>query len=162
MAAGLSLPIENIDVFRQKINALADLTEEDLTPKVRIDVPMPLDYVSQELIQELSILAPFGKDNTKPVFADKNIAVNRMTIMGKNRNVLKLSLITSTGRMVTGIYFGDVEEFLAYLTQKYGNNQVEAAMRGMSNDIQLALVYFPKINSFRGVEEIQFEIQYYQ
>lgn len=162
MAAGLSLPVENIEAFRQKINALATLTEAELVPKVRIDVPMPLDYVTMDLVQELSILAPFGKDNGKPVFADKNLAVRRMTVMGKNKNVLKLALITDEGKQVTGIYFGDVEGFLSYLEEKYGKTEVEAAMRGMSNAIRLSMVYFPKINSFRGVDEIQFEIQYYQ
>ena len=162
MAAGLSLPVENIEAFRQKINALATLTEAELVPKVRIDVPMPLDYVTMDLVQELSILAPFGKDNGKPVFADKNLAVRRMTVMGKNRNVLKLAFITDGGKQVTGIYFGDVEGFLSYLEEKYGKTEVEAAMRGMSNAIRLSMVYFPKINSFRGVDEIQFEIQYYQ
>ena len=162
MAAGLSLPIENIDVFRQKMNALATLTEEELIPKIRIDVPMPLDYVSMNLVRELSMLAPFGKDNAKPVFADKNISVRRIAIMGKNRNVLKLSLLTASGSLVTGIYFGDVEGFLEYLRAKFGVPEVEAAMNGMSNSIQLSLVYYPKINSFRGVDEIQFEIQYYQ
>jgi single-stranded-DNA-specific exonuclease len=162
MAAGLSLPVENIEAFRQKINALATLTEDELVPKVRIDVPMPLDYVTMDLVQELSILAPFGKDNGKPVFADKNLAVRRMTVMGKNKNVLKLALITNGGKQVTGIYFGDVEGFLSYLEGKYGKTEVEAAMREMSNAIRLSMVYFPKINSFRGVDEIQFEIQYYQ
>ena len=162
MAAGLSLPVENIDAFRQKINELATLTEAELTPKVRIDVPMPLDYVSMELIRELSVLAPFGKDNGKPVFADKNISVKRIMIMGKNRNVLKLTLLTAGGMSATGIYFGDVDDFLGYLEGKFGKSEVDAAMRGMSNTIQLSLVYFPKINSFRGVDEIQFEIQYYQ
>ncbi|MBE5888579.1 MAG: single-stranded-DNA-specific exonuclease RecJ [Lachnospiraceae bacterium] len=162
MAAGLSLPIENIDAFRQKINELATLTDEELTPKVRIDVPMPLDYVSMDLIRELSILAPFGKDNAKPVFADKNISVKRIMIMGKNRNVLKISLMTAGGLPATGIYFGDVEGFLNYLKEKFGQTEVDAAMRGMSNAIQLSMVYYPKINSFRGVDEIQFEIQHYQ
>ena len=162
MAAGLSLPVENIDAFRQKINELAMLTEEELTPKVRIDVPMPLDYVSMDLIRELSVLAPFGKDNAKPVFADRNISVRHIMIMGKNRNVLKLSLITSNGVPATGIYFGDTEGFLSYLEGKFGKTEVDAAMNGMSNAIQLSLVYFPKINSFRGVDEIQFEIQYYK
>lgn len=162
MAAGLSLPVENINAFREKINRLATLTELELTPKVRIDVPMPLDYVSMDFIRELSILAPFGKDNSKPVFADKNIAVKRIMIMGKNNNVIKLSLLTSGGNAVTGIYFGDADGFLQYLREKFGQSQVEAAMIGMSNSIQLSLVYFPKINSFRGIDEIQFEIQYYQ
>lgn len=162
MAAGVSLPVENIDIFRERINALTTLTEDDMTPKVRIDVPMPMDYVTMDLIREFGILAPFGKDNTKPVFADKGVSVKRLAIMGKNRNVLKLSMVTATGMPATGIYFGDVEAFLDYIGEKFGKSQLDAAMHGNSNNIQLSIVYFPKINTFRGVEELQFEIQLFQ
>ena len=162
MAAGLSLPEENVVVFRQRINSLSELSEMDKKQKVRIDVPMPMDYVTMELVQEFSVLAPFGKDNTKPVFADKNIHVKRMWVMGKNRNVLKLSLITAQGKPVSGIYFGDIDTFCDYIECKFGKEQLEAAMTGRENGIMLSLVYFPKINSFRGVDELQFEIQYYQ
>lgn len=162
MAAGLSLPEENISLFREKINAVCELTESDLTPKVSIDVPMPMDYVTKDLVREFAILAPFGKDNTKPVFADKNIRIRRMWIMGKNRNVLKLSMVTAGGMPATGIYFGDVEAFCAYLEEKFGKNQVDNVFYGKDNDIMISAVYFPKINHFRDVEELQFEIQYYQ
>lgn len=162
MAAGLSLPEENISLFREKINAVCELTEADLTPKVSIDVPMPMDYVTKDLVREFAILAPFGKDNTKPVFADKNIRIRRMWIMGKNRNVLKLSMVTAGGMPATGIYFGDVEAFCAYLEEKFGKNQVDNVFYGKDNDIMISAVYFPKINHFRDVEELQFEIQYYQ
>lgn len=162
MAAGLSLPEENVDIFRKKINELSTLTEMDKKQKIRIDVPMPLDYVTIDLVREFSILAPFGKDNTKPVFADKQISVKRMWIMGKNRNVLKLSLITAQGKPVSGIYFGDVEAFCAYLEEKFGKEEVDAAFAGSAKDIVLSMVYYPKINSFRGIDELQFEIQYYQ
>ena len=162
MAAGLSLPEENVDVFRRKINELSSLSEMDKKQKVRIDVPMPLDYVTMDLVNEFSVLAPFGKDNTKPVFADKNIRVKRMWIMGKNRNVMKLSLITASGMPVSGIYFGDIDSFCAYLEEKFGKEEVEAAFAGQANEIILSMIYFPKINSFRGLDELQFEIQYYQ
>lgn len=162
MAAGVSLPIENIDAFRVRINELSTLTEADMSPKVRIDVPMPMDYVSLDLVREFSLLAPFGKDNTKPVFADKKVSVRRMMIMGKNRNVLKLSLVTAGGMPATGIYFGDVEGFLSYIEEKFGANELQAAMDGKDNSLCLSLVYFPKINNFRGVDELQFEIQLFQ
>ena len=161
MAAGLSLPEENVPLFREKINTLCQLTEEDMIPKVRIDVPMPMDYVTKDLVREFSILAPFGKDNTKPVFADKNIGIQRMWIVGKNRNVVKLSLITQQGVKVTGIYFGDVEGFCNYLEEKFGKQQVDNAMYGRENNIRISAVYYPKINEYRGVEELQMEIQYY-
>ena len=162
MAAGVSLPEENIQLFRQRMNENCTLSEEEMLQKVRIDVPMPMDYVTKELVREFSILAPFGKNNEKPVFADKNLSVKRMSIMGKNQNVLKLSLMTTSQRMVTGIYFGDVSSFLSYMKEKFGEEEVEKAFLGRVNNITLSLVYFPKINNFRDVEELQFEIQYYQ
>lgn len=162
MAAGLSLSEENVEAFREAINAECRLKEIDLTPKVRIDVPMPMDYVTMDLAREFSILAPFGKENTKPVFADKEIRIKRMWIMGKNRNVLRMSLVTSTGMPVSGIYFGDVDGFTNYIEEKYGKSQLEAVFDGKANNVELSLVYFPKINNFRGVEELQFEIQLYK
>jgi len=162
MAAGLSLPEENVELFREKINAESSLTEAEFVPKVYIDVPMPISYVSMDLVREFSLLAPFGKSNQKPVFADKGLRVKRMWIMGKNRNVLKLSLITRDGMSATGIYFGDVENITNYLEEKFGKDQCQAAFDGKSNNLELSVVYFPKINSFRGVEELQFEIQLFQ
>lgn len=162
MAAGVSLPEENISLFREKINAISPLSEMDKKAKVRIDVPMPMDYVSFDLVREFCALEPYGKDNRKPVFADKNIQIKRMYKIGKNRNVLKLSLITSNGKMVSGIYFGDVEAFCLFIEQKFGKSQLNAAFLGNKNDIVLSVIYFPKINSFRGVDELQFEIQNYQ
>ena len=162
MAAGLSLPEENVALFRQKINDLSSLSEADKKQKVRIDVPMPMDYVTVDLVREFSVLAPFGKENTKPVFADKQVGVRRMWVMGKNRNVLKLSLVTANGTPVTGIYFGDIEAFCTYVENKFGKEQLEAAFEGRANTIALSMIYYPKINCFRGQEELQFEIQYYQ
>ena len=162
MAAGLSLAEENVDAFRKSINEVCTLTETDLIPKVRIDVPMPIEYVTLELAREFSILAPFGKENTKPVFADKDIRIKRMWVMGKNRNVLRLTLLTNNGMPVTGIYFGDVDDFTGYLEEKFGKREVQAAFDGKENKLQISMVYFPKINNFRGVEELQFEIQLYK
>ncbi len=162
MAAGLSLPVENIDEFRQRMNALCVINKEDMQGKIRIDVPMPMDYVTKELVEEFAILAPFGKDNTKPVFADKNLLVRRIGIMGKNRNVLKLSLVTASGMSVTGIHFGDVETFLTYMKEQFGQEELEACLEGKGQNARMSFVYYPKINSFRGVEELQFDIQGYR
>lgn len=162
MAAGLSLPEENVDAFRVALNEKCELTDTDLVPKVRIDVPMPMDYVTMDLVREFSILAPFGKENTKPVFADKGIRIRRMSIMGKNRNVLRLSMVTSTGMPVAGIYFGDVDGFTAYIEEKFGKSELAAVFDGKENNVELSMIYFPKINNFRGVEELQFEIQMYK
>lgn len=162
MAAGISLPEENIESFRKRINQLSTLTEADMIPKIRIDVPMPMDYVNMDLVREFSVLAPFGRDNPKPIFADKGIRIKRMWTIGKNNNVLKLNLVTQSGGICSGIYFGDIPSFIEYLEVKFGKDQVEAAFDGKTNKIDISLIYFPKINSFRSVDELQFEIQYYK
>ena len=162
MAAGVSMPEENVSVFRERINEYCSLTDADKMIKIRIDVPMPVDYVTKELVHELGVLAPFGKDNVKPVFADKGIRVKRMSILGKNKNVLRLTLVTAFGKTVAGIYFGDIEQFVEYMKQKFGSYEVEEAFAGRENNITLSLIYFPKINNYRGEEDLQFEIQYYQ
>lgn len=162
MAAGLSLPEENVEEFRRQINENCPLSVEQLQPKVHIDVPMPVDYVTDSLVKEFDLLAPFGKDNPKPVFADRNLSVSRMWIVGKNQNVLRLSLVSENGRPVSGIYFGDIELFQDYIVQQFGEDALSRAMHGRENGIRLSVVYAPKINTYRDSESLQFEIQYYR
>ena len=162
MAAGLSLPKENLEIFRRKINAVCTLTEDDLTEKVRIDVPMPMDYVSLGLVEELSRLEPFGKDNERPIFADKGIRIRKLWIVGQNQNVLRLDMITAIGTSVSGIYFGDIEDFKQYIENKFGKEALTDAFLGRSNPIVLAVIYDPDINSYRGVDSLQFIVRQYQ
>ena len=162
MAAGLSLPEENVETFRVKINEYATLTEEQLIPKIHIDVPMPVDYASMGLVEELSVLAPFGKDNPRPVFADRKLRISRMWVVGKNNNVLRLSMLSSHGTPISAIYFGDIEGFFEYIRQQFGADALENALRGRFNNIELSIVYSPKINRFRENESLQFEIQQYK
>ena len=162
MAAGLSLPEENIDVFREQMNRNCPLTVEQLQPKVHIDVPMPVDYVTNALVEEFHILAPFGKDNPKPVFADRNLRISRMWVVGKNQNVLRLSLVSEQGMPVSGVYFGDIADFEDYLAEQFGAEELEKARRGRENAIRISAVYYPKINRYRDSESLQFEIQYYR
>lgn len=162
MAAGLTLPEENIDEFREQMNAHCPLTVEQLQPKVHIDVPMPVDYVTNTLVEEFCVLAPFGKDNPKPVFADRNLCISRMWTVGKNQNVLRLSLVSEHGSPVSGIYFGDIPAFEGYITEQFGAAELEKAKHGRENSIRLSFVYYPKINRYRDSESLQFEIQYYR
>lgn len=162
MAAGLSLPEEKVDEFRRRINENSPLTEKDLVEKVKIDVPMPVSYVTKELVREFEILAPFGKGNPRPVFADRNLYISRMWCVGKNQNVLRLSLVSSDGRPISAIYFGNTELFMDYLREKYSSEDVELALRGKENRLVISAVYAPRINTFRDEENLQFEIQYYQ
>lgn len=162
MAAGVSLEEKNISIFRKKINELSTLTDEDLVRKIRIDVPMPVDYVTKELVRELSVLEPFGKDNPRPVFADKGIHVSRMWIVGKNNNVLRLSLISPGGKMISAIYFGDIDDLFEYVKSQFGQAELDNAMQGKYNNIVIDIIYSPKINIFRENESLQFEIHYYK
>ena len=111
MAAGLSLEEENVERFRRKLNEQSGLTEEDLVEKVTIDVPMPIHYIRKDLVQELSLLEPFGKGNEKPLFAQKNLWVSQMRVFGKNRNVVKMRLTDENGYPMDGVYFGNGDEF---------------------------------------------------
>ena len=162
MAAGLSLEADRVDEFRRRINENSTLTEQDLMEKVKIDVPMPVSYVTKELVREFEILAPFGKGNPRPVFADKNMYISRMWIIGKNQNVLRLSMVSADGKPVSAIYFGDIDTFVGYLSEKFSSEDVDLAMRGRQNRLVISVVYAPKINSFRDEENLQFEIQFYQ
>lgn len=162
MAAGLSMPEANVEIFREKINACCGLTEEDFIPKIKIDIPMPVDYPDISLVNELSLLEPFGKANVKPQFADKNLGIDRAVVVGKNQNVLKLTLKTERGKSISAVYFGDVEEFREYYGRKYGENEVQQAFLGRTNAIRMSVIYYPEINRYQGNESIQIVIKNYQ
>lgn len=162
MAAGLSLTKENVPVFRRRINEQCRLTEEDLVERIMIDVPMPIDYISEGLIQELSVLEPFGKGNTKPLFAEKGLRIQTMTILGKNRNVLKMSVCNSRGASMEAMYFGDIEKFQDYVTEKYGRLELEKLFQGRQNQVFLSVIYYPTINEYRDRRTMQIVIQNYQ
>lgn len=162
MAAGLSLPEENVELFRKQMNENCPFRAEEIVQTVHIDVPMPVDYVTNALVEEFSILAPFGKDNPKPVFADRNLKISRMWVIGKNQNVLRMTLVSEQGRPLSAIYFGDIEAMRTYLVEQYGTQEVEKAFHGRENNMQISIVYSPKINTYKDSETLQFEIQYYR
>lgn len=145
MAAGLSIEEKNIETFRKQLNENCTLTEDDLCPKIVIDVPMPVSYITKELIEQISLLEPFGKGNTKPLFAQKGLKVLDSSILGKNRNVVKVRLLDPQGVPMEGIYFGDAEEFAGFLKEKD----------------TISVTYYPEINRFRGRESLQIIIQNY-
>lgn len=162
MAAGVSLPESNVEEFRRRINAHCKLIPEQLEEKIHIDVPMPVDYVTQELVREFGLLAPFGKDNSRPLFADRNLSVSRMWIVGKNQNVLRLSMVSEHGTPIAGVYFGDIVAFMDYMREQFGQDNVELALRGRANRIRLSVVYVPQLNTYRESESLQYEIKYYR
>lgn len=155
MAAGLSMREEDIDKLREQLNQKAELSEEDMAEVVRLDAVLPMSYFTVDTIRQLSVLEPCGKSNTKPVFADRNIKITRAGIVGVNRNVLKLHLLDSSGNPVAGVYFGEIEKFLAFLNEKFGKEEVDAAMHGRENSIQFAAVYEPSVDTYGGRESVQ-------
>lgn len=145
MAAGLSLAEENIDAFRKRLNEVCTLTEEELVPKVVIDVPMPISYLSRTLTEQLSVLEPFGKGNSKPLFAQKGLRVLNLRIFGKNQNVAKMCLMDGQGNSVDAVYFGAAKEFEQYVQQKE----------------LISVTYYPEINVYQGRESLQAVIRNY-
>lgn len=163
MAAGLTLAAGvSADEFRKKINACCKLTEDDFITKIKIDIAMPAEYPTAELIRELELLEPFGKGNTKPLFADRGLRVARAAVLGKNRNVLRLSLVTERGAQVSAVCFGDTTAWQNYYGKKYGEEEVRAAFCGKENGILMSAVYYPELNTWQGKESVQLVIRYYQ
>lgn len=145
MAAGLSLPEENISLLRKRLNEQCNLKEEDLIPKVIIDVPMPISYISTKLVEQLSLLEPFGKGNTKPLFAQKNVKAINSRVIGKNYNVTKLQLMDEQGYVIEAVYFGNIPEFMDFLSARD----------------KISVTYYPEINRYQGRETLQVIIQNY-
>ena len=129
----LNMPEENVEKFRRKINENCPLTVEEVCPDIHIDMAMPVGYASTELVHQFALLEPFGKDNPSPLFADRNLSIIRMWVIGKNRNVLRMSVLSEYGQPVPVIFFGDVETLFAYFTEKFGQEEVENALHGRKN-----------------------------
>ena len=147
LAAGLSLKEQNIEILRQTLNEKSNLSEDDLLEKVSIDMQLPLGYISEELVNSLELLEPFGKGNPKPMFAEKDITIVRKQVIGQNRNMLKLFVRDAQGTAIEALYFGDAEQFERYL-QEHGE--------------KLSVTYYPSINEYMGNKKLQIIIQHYQ
>ena len=145
MAAGCSLEKENLKAFRKKINENCTLDEKDFAKKVQIDIDMPVDYITMDLIHQLSVLEPFGKENKKPLFAHRKLKIERVNVFGKNKNVIKLALKSSQGTRIDGMIFEDETEF----REKMGTNKY------------ITCTYYPVINEYQGYKSLQINIQNY-
>ncbi len=143
MAAGLSIPTENVELLRKRLNENCRLTDADLIPKLSYDAVLPIQYAGEQIIKELELLEPFGKENDKPLFAAANVRVKSARIIGKNRNVLKTVLEDDKGSRLEGISFGDVEAALHYIESKD----------------TVCLLYYPEINEFQGRRTVQAVIE---
>lgn len=161
MAAGCSLKREQLEALRIKMNELTSLSDEDITPKIHIDVPMPMEYVHQKLVEQLSLLEPFGKGNEKPVFADRDLEVISVRILGKNQNVLRFNL-AKNGRYYEGVYFGETEHFFRQVQEKYGKEASEWLRSGRRCEgVFMHFIYCPELNEYQGNVRIQMKISHF-
>lgn len=146
MAAGVSMPEAHVELFRRRLNELCTLNEEQLTEVVHIDMALPFSCVSEQVVKELSLLEPFGKANTKPVFAARNVRVLESRVLGKNQNVLRMKLMDESGMTLEGIYF---------------NNCMQEVIADLQKKPTFHILYYPEINEFRGKRTLQLRVQGY-
>ena len=146
MAAGLSLNEENIEPLRHALNEKCGLTEADLTEKIWIDVPMPLYYISEKIIEDLDYLEPFGKGNEKPVFADKNLTILSYQKIGQNGQFTKLKLMDAGNCQMEALFFSESQEIYDAFINKN----------------KISCTYYPEINEFRGNKKLQICITGYK
>lgn len=162
MAAGLSLLPENIDKLRRALNEMPPLTEEMLKPKVTIDVLLPLGYLSEELVKELKMLEPFGNGNSKPLFAERDLTIKSLLIIGKNANGIRMRVRNRYQREMDALYFGDIDRFFRYIGDTYGSEEVQRLKTGRGTNVKLTVTYYPSINEYNGYKSIQLMIQNYR
>lgn len=161
-AAGLSLPKENVEAFRQKLLSNCTLTEEQLCEKIAIDVVLPFGLVTEQVVEELKWLEPFGMGNEKPVFAERNLRVLQARILGKNANVLKLKLQNEYGKQFDTVFFGDISGFENELCRCYGAAELDKMYQGRENRVCFSMLYYPECNEFRGTITLQAVMQDYR
>ena len=162
LAAGLSLPKENVGKFREMLNKNCTLTEEEMKEKVTIDMEMPFGCVTEGLVKELELLEPFGKGNTKPVFAARDVTLLGARILGKNRNVLKLQVQDVNGYRIEAMLFHHADDFLGKLEEQYGKTEVDALLKGRGRQIRISMTYYPDINEYMGKKTPQIVVTHYR
>ena len=162
LAAGLSLKRENVKLLRQMLNANCTLTQEDLSEKVVIDMELPFSCVTEDFVQELSLLEPFGKGNTKPVFAARNVEILSGRILGKNQNVLKLRVQDEAATEIDAMCFQQMDVLLDMLKERYGTQAVEDMLAGRRSRMVISITFYPDINEYMGRITPQIIITHYR
>ena len=161
LAAGVSMPEENVEKFRRYLNEHCDLSAEDFEEKILIDVPMPMSYVTTDFVKQLSVLEPFGNGNPKPVFAQKNLHICKGRILGKNGNVGKYLVKDEAGRQYDMIYFGNLDKWHDFLAESFGQEEQDRLYQAGSDGIQISVIYYPDINVYQGRESLQMVMKDY-
>lgn len=160
MAAGFSLNQVQLAAFEERLNEKCMLEEASFIPKIRIDVPMPISYIREDLVEEIHNLAPFGKGNEKPVFAQKDLNILSLKILGKNQNVAKMVVEDRDGFSMEAIYF-DAPELVENIKNWFGADEFDKLQHGWLNNVHLNIVYYPTINEYNGVRTLQLQVNRY-
>ena len=161
MAAGMTIPKENFEVLRERLNKNETLTKKDLTPIVRIDAEVLIRHMSIPVVESFSALAPFGNGNPKPLFAGRHFNIRQARIIGRNKNVLKCTISDIEKNVCDALYFGDVEGFINTIEMQYGTEEKDKMLRGAQNNTDVALAFNAEINEYNGIKSVQFIIQNY-
>jgi len=162
MAAGISLDVDKVDALRVLLNHLTTLTEEDLIRKIRVDGLIALDRINLALAQDLTILEPYGKGNSKPLFAETDISVSRSSILGVHKNVLKLKLITKSHKTLDCVYFGDIVAFQDVIIDKFGSDELDKMHSGYKNNVKLDMIFTVEVNEYNGNRTVQLILKNYR
>lgn len=162
LAAGLSVDFDKLDMLRANLNSVCNLTEEDFTQKIKIDIAMPISYISEELIEAIEGLEPFGYGNPKPLFAENSFAIRSARVIGKTKNMLKLKVMNKAGYIVDAIMFNNADAFIEEACERYGEDAWNKALTGHDNPIDAAFTYYPVINEYMGTRTVQIQIQNYR
>lgn len=159
MAAGLSLQEDKVEILRKRLNDTCNLTKEDLIKKVSIDMSLPLESINIPLIDELKKLEPFGKGNSKPIFGVKNARIKKAMLMGKNKNVLKLKILTNQNIYIDAMIFNNVEEFEEKIIKKYGQDELDNLYNKNQNNLFMDFLFYPSVNEWNQNKYIQIIVE---
>lgn len=163
MAAGLSIPVYNIEKLKNILNNKCNLTEKDMINKILIDIQLPLHLADENFVNGLQLLEPYGEGNKKPIIADRNVKILSANVIGKNKNVVSLKLKSEAGFPMDGIFFGGIESFIQQIDKKYETGTAERLIENRRNEdieLQMSLIYNPNINEWNGKKNIQAVINY--
>lgn len=160
MAAGFSLPYENISILRQKLNENCALTENDMIPVLRIEKIMTFDEIHMVLAEELQMLSPFGKENPSPLFASQKIWIERLRCVGKNKDILQMVLREEKSNMcLSAISFDGLEQMQNLLKELYPVADCDTIIQSGSLPMAFDMVYSIDINAYNGRKNVQLVIK---
>ncbi len=161
MAAGLTLPAENIDELSRRLNEQATLTEDDFCPEVRIDAAMPIGFATERLVEELNRLEPFGTGNPKPVFAEQHFKIRRARRLGKEGNILKFRVENDRNSQIDALLFWEADRFDEFVREIWGERELSRMYEGRENNLDVAFTYYPMVDEYQGMKNIQIQILNY-